>query len=155
MTLQNVLLIGRLGHEMEAAYRKYLQWLKTTCDTTATFRGQHKVYLTNAGGAIPPIGILVEDKNMFLLVRQGLLPDVKRVRRFIEQFRMRQHSRHLIGHESCPDSQGQCWKETGLLNPDASDICPQSESANTLIPCFRIVEEMKRKVETLLDDLGS
>jgi hypothetical protein len=157
ITLQNVLLIGRLCLKVMAGYQRYLQWLKDYCASLAErHMGGDTVYLilggADAGSLL--LDIDTSSNGFYDLVTQGLKRDSARLGNLGGQFAERQRRRHLIGHTACPDQDGRCWKESDVVDPDPSDICPQSTAARSLIPCFRVVDEVRDKIRQFEEALG-
>ncbi|KAK6225637.1 hypothetical protein QIS74_01684 [Colletotrichum tabaci] len=177
VTLQNVLLIGRLCLKVTAGYQRYLRWLRDYCSGLAegNMCGD-TVYLAlgGDGGGEPGggdagsgsgsgsssgspllLGFQTTSNGFFDVVTQGLKSDAERLARLGGRFAERQRQRHLIGHMACPDQDGRCWKERDCYaDPDPSDVCPQSAAARTLIPCYRIVDEVRAKIRQFEDALA-
>ncbi|CAK7243286.1 MAG: hypothetical protein STHCBS139747_004803 [Sporothrix thermara] len=120
LTIENVLLIGRLMTEMITGYRRYLRWVRA----------------------------------MDLIV-DGLRVDAARLIDLGAQFALRQHNRHMVGHESCPaDAEGRCWRERYGVDNDPLDICPRNAAARTLTPCYRVVDAIQAGIRTFADEVG-
>ncbi|GJD04329.1 hypothetical protein ColKHC_13154 [Colletotrichum higginsianum] len=173
VTLQNVLLIGRLCLKVTAGYQRYLRWLRDYCSGLAegNMCGD-TVYLTLSGdGAGEPgggdagsssgsgsgsgspllLGFQTTSNGFYDVVTQGLKTDADRLARLGGRLAERQRQRHLIGHMACPDQDGRCWKERDCYaDPDPSD----SAAARTLIPCYRIVDEVRAKIRQFEDALA-
>lgn len=157
VTLQNVLLIGRLSLKVTAGYQRYLRWLKDYCiGLTERNMGGDTVYLMlgEAEADSPPLGFRTSSDRFYDLVTEGLKSDAERLADLGGQFAERQRQRHLIGHRECPDQEGRCWKEKGDVDPDPSDVCPQSTAARALIPCYRVVDEVRSKIQQFEDALA-
>ncbi|GJC85394.1 hypothetical protein ColLi_08232 [Colletotrichum liriopes] len=157
VTLQNVLLIGRLCLKVMAGYQRYLRWLRDYCSGLAesNTRGD-TVYLVLGGDetSSPLLGFQTTSDGFYKVVAQGLKSDAERLAGLGGQFAERQRQRHLIGHTACPDQDGRCWKERDCyIDPDPSDVCPQSVAARALIPCYRIVDEVRAKIRQFEDAL--
>lgn len=153
ITLQNVLLLGRLSLEVTAGYHNYLVWLKDYCSGLAERKIGDTVYINPGAGVSSALGLMISSDKFYELITHGLQRDAERLSDLGRQFAVRQHNRHLIGHEACPDSEGRCWKEKDDIDPDPSDVCPQSEAARTLTPCYRIVDEVRSKIKQFEDAL--
>lgn len=153
ITLQNVLLIGRLSLEITAGYQNYIKWLKDYCNELSGRNMADTVYLSPGIGISSALGIRISSDKLFDLVSQGLQADAERLSDLGKQFSTRQRNRHLIGHGACPDSEGRCWKEKDDVNPDPSDVCPQSAAARALIPCYRVVDEVRSKIRQFEDSV--
>lgn len=151
ITLQNVILLGRLSLEITTGYQRYLTWLKEYCNSLAERRMEDTVYLMSGGDAGSALGLVIDNDKLYDLVICGIRKDAQRLSNLGGQFALRQHNRHLIGHEACPDSEGRCWKEMNDIDPDPSDVCPQSAAARALTPCYRIVDEVRSKIRILED----
>lgn len=149
ITLQNVLLIGRLTLEVTTGYQKYLKWLKDYCTSLAERSMSDTMYLIPGADVSSALGFRVSSEKFFDLVTHGLNSDAERLSALGAQFATRQRNRHLIGHQACPDSEGRCWKEKEEVDPDPSDVCPQSPAARALIPCYRVVDEVRAKIKQL------
>jgi hypothetical protein len=157
ITLQNVLLIGRLCLKVMAGYQRYSRWLKDYCAGLAERNmGGDTVYLilggTDAGSLL--LDINTSSNGFYDLVTQGLKRDSGRLGNLGGRFAERQRRRHLIGHAACPDQDGRCWKESDVVDPDPSDICPQSTAARALVPCFRVVDEVREKIRQFEEALS-
>lgn len=150
VTLQNVLLVGRLSLEVTSGYLKYLKWLKDYCDCAAEENMGDTVYLI-PGDVGSALGFSIRSDKFYDLIVQGLQCDAERLSELGRKFEARQRNRHLIGHRACPDSKGRCWKEKEDVDPDPSDVCPQSAAARALIPCYRVVDEVRSKVKQFED----
>jgi hypothetical protein len=154
ITLQNVLLLGRLFLGVTTSYHEYLEWVKDYCQALADRGTSDKVYLpTNTDATSSMLGFEIAGDKLFDLIAHGLQADAKRLSDLGARFAIRQHNRHLIGHESCPDAQGRCWKEKADFDPDPSDVCPQSAAARTLTPCYRIVDEVNSHIKRFKEAL--
>ncbi|KAH6974989.1 hypothetical protein BKA56DRAFT_589873 [Ilyonectria sp. MPI-CAGE-AT-0026] len=155
LTLQNVLLLGRIFLEVTTGYQKYLKWLDDHCSSLADKDGGDMVYLIPSVQAGSPLGFTINSDKFHDLVANGLQSDAERLADLGRQFALRQHNRHLIGHEACPDAEGRCWKEKDDVNLDLLDICPQSAVARALTPCYRIVDEVRSKIAKFEDAVRS
>lgn len=153
ITLQNVLLIGRLSIEVTTGYQKYLAWLKEYCTNLAENKATDTVYLQPDAklGSTTTLGFKIGSDKLYELIADGLRDDARQLEDLGRRMAIRQHDRHLIGHESCPDWEGRCWKEKLDVDPDPSDICPQSPSARIFTPCYRIVDEVRSKIKLFQD----
>ncbi|KAH6696982.1 hypothetical protein F5X68DRAFT_1238, partial [Plectosphaerella plurivora] len=149
VTLQNVLLIGRLCLKVMAGYQRYLRWLKEYCTGLAEKNmGGDTVYLILGGADAGSLLLDLDTSSSGFhdLVTQGLKRDCERLGILGQQFAERQRRRHSVGHTACPDQDGRCWKETDVVDPDPTDICPQNAAARALIPCFSVVDEVRDKI---------
>lgn len=144
MTLQNVLLIGRLILEVSTLYRRYLQFLKEPCAGAGTKEAPETVYLSSS---VAFIGISLSRTKLYEIVKDGLRDDAARLAELGRQFEIRQKNRHLIGHGACPDKEGHCRKAKDNVDPDPFDICPQDPAARALIPCYQVVDEVKTRIK--------
>ncbi|KAI0469653.1 hypothetical protein GGR56DRAFT_662305 [Xylariaceae sp. FL0804] len=158
VTLPNVLLLGRLALEITSGYRRYLEWLRATCSALAERGETGTVFLMpdrleQAGPGT--LDLCIGGERLYDLIAHGLQRDAERLSALGGQFAARQRNRHLIGHETCPDPEGRCWKEGyGAADPDPSDVCPRSAAAETLTPCYRIVGEVRAKFKELEEVLS-
>lgn len=155
ITLQNVLLLGRLSIEVTTGYQNYLKWLRKYCKSLEETNTDDMVYLTPGDEVSSALGFNISSDKFYDLIMGGLRSDADKLSALGKQFAIRQHNRHLIGHEGCPDGEGHCLKEQDAVNPDPSDICPQSAGARALTPCYRIVDEVRARIEQLRNDLTS
>jgi hypothetical protein len=152
ITIQNVLLIGRLMFEITSGYLRYLRWIRESC---ARFNDDAKtVYLAPGQEVSSLLSLKVSGLQFQDLIIHGLRTDAERLSAIGKQFARRQHDRHSIGHEACPNAEGRCWKEEYDVDLDPLDICPRNPAAKTLTPCFRIVEEVQRMIKKVQDDIG-
>ncbi|CAI6088410.1 unnamed protein product [Clonostachys chloroleuca] len=152
-TLQNVLLLGRLSLEVTNGYQKYVRWLKDYCSGLSERGMDDTVYLMSGVDASSALGFKISSDKFYSLVVDGLKSDAERLSVLGRQFEVRQHNRHLVGHEACPDPEGRCLKEEKdhTADPDLLDVCPQSLSARVLTPCYQIVDEVRSKVKQFKD----
>lgn len=148
ITLQNVLLLGRLVLAVTTGYQQYLEWFKDHC--SGLLEGE-TVYLIPGADISTALGFKIGSDKLYELVAHGLQTDAQRLSDLGRSFAARQHNRHRIGHEACPDSQGRCWKERDDIDPDPSDVCPQSAAARALIPCYRVVDEVRSQIQQFED----
>ncbi|UPL03145.1 hypothetical protein LCI18_014079 [Fusarium solani-melongenae] len=153
ITLQNVILLGRLSLEVTSGYHKYLEWVKEYCKSLAERKMSDTVYLVPGDEISSRVGFELSSDKFFELVIDGLHNDVQKLLDLGSRFATRQYNRHLIGHEACPDWEGRCWKEKLDVDPDPSDVCPQSPAARALTPCYRIVDEVRAKIKQFEDDI--
>ncbi len=177
LTIQNVLLIGRLMHEVTLGYRRYLHWVQDTwsdqeaggqqggpqggqqqdsepgSDAAPVDRKRETVYLASSPRSGPLVGLEISRSRFSELVMDGLRADAVRLTDLGMRFAVRQHNRHLVGHEMCPDPQGRCWREWYGLGSDPLDICPRNSAARTLIPCYRVVDAIRLGIKAFSDDV--
>ncbi|CAK7236578.1 hypothetical protein SBRCBS47491_009684 [Sporothrix bragantina] len=155
LTIENVLLIGRLMHEMTTSYRRYLRWVRaaTEANTASDVENSRRqtVHLDLSGMA----GFQVSPQKMQELIVDGLQADAARLTDLGAQFALRQHNRHMVGHESCPaDTEGRCWRERLDVDTDPLDICPRSAAARTLTPCYRVVDAIQAGIQAFANDVS-
>ncbi|CAH0052062.1 unnamed protein product [Clonostachys solani] len=152
-TLQNVLLLGRLSLEVTSGYQKYVRWLKDHCSGLSERGMDDTVYLMPGVDASSALGFKISSDKFYDLVVDGLRSDAERLSDLGGQFAVRQHNRHLVGHEACPDPEGRCLKEEKdhAAAPDLLDVCPQSPAARVLTPCYQIVDEVRSKIKQFKD----
>ena len=149
ITIQNVMLIGRLMLEVTSAYRRYIRWLKDPSN-----KQSETVYLIPGMEISLAFGYKVDGDKIRELVIHGLKKDVGRLDNLGGRFALRQHNRHLMGHEACPNAEGRCWREEDDTDRDPLDICPQSCTSKSLAPCHRIVQEVRATIQQLADALA-
>ncbi|KAJ5302318.1 hypothetical protein N7508_007181 [Penicillium antarcticum] len=148
LTVQNVLLIGQLMFGVTAGYQKYLRWLRKYC-SELEMRNETEAINLDAGLGLPPgPGLQMSGDKFYELVTHGLQSDAKHLLVLGHKFAMRQRNRHLVGHESCPSLEGGCRKKEDM-NYDPLDLCPQDPVARKLVPCFRIVGEVRGMIKDL------
>ncbi|CAG9988298.1 unnamed protein product [Clonostachys byssicola] len=152
-TLQNVLLLGRLSLEVTNGYQNYVRWLKDHCSGLSERGMDDTVYLMPGADASSALGFKISSDKFYDLVVGGLKSDAERLLDLGRQFAVRQHNRHLVGHEACPDPEGRCLKEEKDHDaaPDLLDVCPQSPAARVLTPCYQIVDEVRSKIKQFKD----
>ncbi|KAJ5143721.1 uncharacterized protein N7515_002508 [Penicillium bovifimosum] len=143
VTVQNVLLIGQLMFEVTSCYQKYLRWLDKHCTEVDARNESNTVYLDSGLG----VNLQISGKKLRELVTHGLQADAERLLGLGKQFAQRQRDRHMVGHESCPDPEGRCRKKEDGVDHDPLDLCPQNPVARKLVPCFRIVDEVRGMIE--------
>ncbi|KAI9154681.1 hypothetical protein HJFPF1_07238 [Paramyrothecium foliicola] len=153
ITLQNVILLGRLSLEVTSGYHRYLEWVKDYCDGLAEKNMNDSVYLIPGVDARSAVSFKISSDKFYELISHGLQDDVQKLSDLGSRFATRQHNRHLIGHEACPDWEGRCWKEKLDVDPDPSDICPRNPAASALTPCYRIVDEARSKIKQFEDTI--
>ncbi|EJP66189.1 C6 finger domain protein, putative [Beauveria bassiana ARSEF 2860] len=151
ITIQNVLLIGRLMVEVTSGYQHYLQWIRETC--TQSNSEEKTVHVASGEETESMLAFAVSNVQFREMVIHGLCTDAQRISALGKKFERRQHDRHKIGHEKCPTAEERCWKEENTLELDPLDICPHNPAAKVLTPCFRIVEEVQSRIQRLQYDL--
>ncbi|KAJ5787085.1 transcriptional regulator family: Fungal Specific TF [Penicillium paradoxum] len=151
VTVQNVLLIGQLMLEVTSGYQKYLRWLKKYCTELDTKSESNTVYLESSFGVPSELNLQISGEKLQDLVTHGLQVDAERLLALGKRFAQRQRNRHMVGHESCPDSEGRCRRKEDGVDHDPLDICPQNPVARKLVPCFRIVDEVRGMIEQVAD----
>ncbi|EPE09969.1 c6 finger domain-containing protein [Ophiostoma piceae UAMH 11346] len=159
LTIQNVLLIGRLMHQVTIGYRRHLRWVQETWDNHADTSRRETVHLVphRDNGAdsadATTVGIQVSSRMFRDLIVDGLRMDIARLTELASQFALRQYNRHLVGHEMCPDPEGRCWRERYDIDTDPLDICPKSAASRTLTPCFRIVDAVRAGIKVYAEEV--
>ncbi|KAL4871335.1 hypothetical protein BDV12DRAFT_164120 [Aspergillus spectabilis] len=151
VTVQNVLLIGHLMFEVTSGYKKYLRWLNDKAkDEAGTERqGEREtVYLDSRLGGVD---LQISSAKLKELVIHGLQSDVERLLVLGKKFAQRQRNRHMVGHETCPDPEGRCRREQDGVDRDPLDVCPHHPVARGLVPCFRIVDEVRGMIQQVAD----
>ena len=155
ITIQNVLLVGRLIFGITTAYQKYLRWFKDSCNRLGSDNSGETVYLRPAGLDVidSALSFKISNTKFRELVIHGLQADAQRLSALGRQFALRQLNRHIIGHEACPDADGGCWKEEYSSEDDLDplDICPHNPAARTLTPCFRIVDVAEAMIKKVIE----
>lgn len=146
LTIENVLLIGRLMHEVTTGYRRYWRWV----GGGGGGGDLGKQDTIRIGG----VQFEVNRRMVHAVVRQGLQADAARLTDLGGRFALRQHNRHLVGHETCPDPEGRCWRERYDMDNDPLDICPQNAAARMLTPCYRVVDAICGGIKVFADDVG-
>lgn len=149
VTVQNVLLIGHLMLEVTSGYCKYLKWLKQ--DTAEDGVETETVYLDSGLGFPSELKLQISSEKLRDLVMDGLQVDVERLLKLGKRFADRQRHRHAVGHEACPDADGRCRRQEYEVNHDPLDVCPHNPVARMLIPCFRIVDEVREMIKQVAD----
>jgi hypothetical protein len=147
VTVQNVLLIGHLMFEITASYQKYIRWLNKHCAELDITNESRTVYLDSGLGIASELSLQIGGEKFRELVIHGLQADAERLSALGKKFALRQRNRHIVGHESCPDPEGSCRKKEYEVDHDPLDLCPQNPVARKLIPCFRIVDEVRGMIE--------
>lgn len=148
-TLRNVMLVGRMSLEVTTHYHRYLGWVKEYCAGLAGNEPYETVHLGSGPDTSTKVGFKISSDKLYDLITYGLQDDVQRLSNLGTTFATRQHNRHLVGHETCLNLQGRCWKDTLEIDPDPSDVCPQSPVARVLTPCYRIVDEVRARFKEL------
>ncbi|KAL2823815.1 hypothetical protein BDW59DRAFT_92459 [Aspergillus cavernicola] len=151
VTMQNVLLIGHLMLEVTSGYQKYLRWLNDNAkDEDEVYPGNERetVYLDSGLGGVD---LHISREKLQELVMHGLQTDVERLLVLGKKFAQRQRNRHMVGHEACPDPEGRCRQRQDGVDRDPLDICPHHPVARGLIPCFRIVDEVRGMIQQVAD----
>ena len=159
LTIQNVLLIGRLMHQVTIGYRRHLRWVQDTWGDHADTGPRETVHIVTHrenGGDVSDattVGIQTSSRMFRDLIVDGLQMDAARLMELASRFALRQHNRHLVGHEMCPDSEGRCWRERYDIDTDPLDICPKSAASRTLTPCFRIVDAVHASIKAYAEEV--
>jgi hypothetical protein len=150
VTVQNVLLIGQLMFEITSGYQKYLRWLNEYCTDLDAGNESETIYLNSGLGIASEFNLQITGEKLRNLVVEGLQADAERLLALGKQFAQRQRNRHMVGHEACPGPEGRCRKkEYGVHDP--LDLCPQNPAARKLVPCFRIVDEVRGMIKEVAD----
>lgn len=147
LTVQNVLLIGQSMLEVTSSYQKYLRWLKKYCSELDSRDESNTVYLNSGLGISSQLNLEISGEKLLGLVTHGLQTDAERLLDLGKRFAQRQRNRHVIGHETCPGPDGGCRRREDGVNHDPLDLCPQNPTARKLMPCFRIVDEVRGMIE--------
>ncbi|KAJ5112779.1 transcriptional regulator family: Fungal Specific TF [Penicillium argentinense] len=153
ITVQNVLLIGRLMFEVTSGYQRYLRWLKTHCQELEEKSSSETLYLIPSLGIGAELGLKISGQKFHDVITHGLHADTDRMEAVGKQFAQRQKNRHLIGHETCPDEEGRCRREEYGLDHDPLDLCPHNAASRRLTPCFRIVDEVRAMIQQVAEGL--
>lgn len=153
LTIENVLLIGRLMHEVTTGYRRYLRWVQETRSEHADDNEPETVHLAPQLDSGLTVGFQISYRKFQEVIINGLQADAARLTDLGSRFGLRQHNRHMVGHESCPDHEGRCWRERYDVDNDPLDICPKNAAARTLTPCYRIVDAIRAGIKAFADDV--
>ncbi|KAL3461147.1 hypothetical protein BJX64DRAFT_300184 [Aspergillus heterothallicus] len=154
VTVQNVLLIGHLMFEVTSGYLNYLRWLNDTDrarddddaknSPTSPTDPNHRQTTVYLGSGLGVVDLQISAEKLQELVMHGLQADVERLLSLGEKFAQRQRNRHMVGHETCPDPAGRCRRaQEDDSDRDPLDVCPHHPVARRLVPCFRIVDEVR------------
>ncbi|KAJ5291016.1 hypothetical protein N7478_000267 [Penicillium angulare] len=154
LTVQNVLLIGHLMLEVTSGYRKYIHWLDKNATGDDSRNDTETVYLDSGLGFPSELNLQISSEKLRDLVMDGLQMDVQRLLRMGERFAERQRHRHMVGHTTCPDAEGRCRRREYGIDHDPLDVCPHNPVARKLIPCFRIVDEVREMIQQVADTLN-
>jgi hypothetical protein len=147
VTVQNVLLIGQLMFEITSGYKTYLRWLNEYCTELDISNESRTVYL----GVPSELNLQISGEKLRDLVVHGLQMDVEKLLVLGKQFAQRQRDRHMVGHEACPNSEGRCRRKEDAASYDPLDLCPHDPVARKLVPCFRIVDEVREMIKQVAD----
>jgi hypothetical protein len=151
VTVQNVLLIGHLMFEVTSGYLNYLRWLNDKNrrkDVDGSEAGKERPTTVYLGSGLGVVDLQISADKLQELVMHGLQSDVERLLALGEKFAQRQRNRHMVGHESCPDPEGHCRrKQDDNVDRDPLDVCPHHPVARRLVPCFRIVDEVRGMIQ--------
>jgi hypothetical protein len=151
ITVQNVLLIGRLMFEITSTYGKYIKWLREYCTTLDEKRKSETIYLIPGLEIGSELGFKIDGARFYEFITQGLRDDADRLVSVGRLFAQRQKNRHMVGHETCPDVEGRCRREEYGLDHDPLDLCPHNAASRRLTPCFRIVDEVQSMIEQVVE----
>lgn len=156
VTIQNVMLVGRLMTEVASGYSSYVRWVRKFYNglDDDDSRQTETVYLLPDGEVDSVLGFRVSGRMALELIMRGLQVDAEQLAGLGEKFAARQKARHQSGHEACPDAEGRCWREVLDVDMDPSDICPHNCVLSTLTPCFRIVEAVQSSIKVFSDAVG-
>ncbi|KAJ5757383.1 uncharacterized protein N7511_006077 [Penicillium nucicola] len=152
LTVQNVLLIGQLMFGITTGYHKYLRWLREYCSELDMRCETEAIHLETSLGLPSGPTLQISGEKFQALVTHGLQTDAKRLLSLGDKFALRQRNRHLVGHEICPGTEGGCRKKEDV-NYDPLDLCPQDPAERKLVPCFRIVEEVRGMIRDVAEAL--
>ncbi|KXG50961.1 uncharacterized protein PGRI_065330 [Penicillium griseofulvum] len=150
LTVQNVLLIGQLMLETTSGYQKYLRWLNKHC-TELDIRNETSTVYLDSGGMPSGLNLQIKGEKLRDLVVHGLQADAERLSVLGNQFAQRQRNRHMVGHETCSDSEDYCRRKKDAADHDPLDLCPHDPVARKLMPCFRIVDEVRGMIKQVAD----
>lgn len=151
VTVQNVLLIGQLMFAITAGYEKYIRWLKKYCTELDSGNDTENVYLDSGFGMPSDFSLQLSGERFHDLVMHGLKADAEQLMVLGGKFAQRQRNRHMVGHETCPDPEGRCRRKADGFDYDPLDLCPQDPVARRLVPCFRIVDEVRGMIKEVAD----
>ncbi|KAJ5169355.1 uncharacterized protein N7500_002138 [Penicillium coprophilum] len=151
LTVQNVLLIGQLMLEITSSYQKYIRWLNEHCTELDIRNETRTVYLDSGLGLPSKLNLEVSGEKLRDLVVHGLLTDAERLLMLGRHFAQRQRNRHMVGHEACPSPEGRCRRKEDAADHDPLDLCPHDPVARKLVPCFRIVDEVRGMIKQVAD----
>lgn len=147
VTVQNVLLIGHLMFEVTAGYQKYVRWLNEHCAELDIKNESESVYLDSGLGIPSGLNLQLSGGKFRDLVIHGLQTDIEQLVVLGKSFEQRQRKRHMAGHEACPNTEGRCCRKDCGDSHDPLDICPHDPIGRKLVPCFRIVDEVKEMIK--------
>ncbi|OQE43246.1 hypothetical protein PENCOP_c003G04910 [Penicillium coprophilum] len=151
LTVQNVLLIGQLMFEITSSYQKYIRWLNEHCTELNIRNETRTVYLGSGLGLPSELNLEIGGEKLRDLVVHGLLTDAERLLMLGRHFAQRQRNRHMVGHEACPNPEGRCRRKEDASDHDPLDLCPHDPVARKLVPCFRIVDEVRGMIKQVAD----
>lgn len=154
VTIQNVLLLGRLILQLTSGYLRYLKWLKESCGGLVERDDRETVYLIPDLEGSPVLCFKISGEKFQDLITHGLQADAERLSSLGTRFAFRQHNRHIAGHEACPNAEGRCWKEDSGIIGDPMNICPRNAAATLLTPCYRIVDEARASIKQVAEAVG-
>lgn len=147
VTVQNVLLIGHLMFEVTAGYQKYVRWLNEYCAELDIKNESENVYLDSGLGIPSGLNLQLGAEKFRDIVIHGLQTDTEHLVVLGNSFEQRQRNRHMAGHEACPNTEGRCRRKECVDGYDPLDICPHDPIGRKLVPCFRIVDEVKGMIK--------
>ncbi|KAJ5639953.1 transcriptional regulator family: Fungal Specific TF [Penicillium longicatenatum] len=154
VTVQNVLLIGQLMLGITSTYQNYIKWLYKHCTELDAKKESELVYLDSGLGFPSELSLQLSGAKFRGLVMHGLRKDGERLSALGKAFAQRQRNRHMAGHEACPDLGGQCRKKEYFgADHDPLDLCPLDPAARRLVPCFRIVDEVRGMIQQVEEAL--
>lgn len=146
LTVQNVLLVGHLMFEVTASYQKYVRWLNEHCAELDIKNESENVYLDSGLGIPSGLNLQLSGGKFREIVIHGLQTDTEHLVVLGKSFEQRQRNRHMAGHETCPNTEGRCRRKECGDGHDPLDICPHDPIGRKLVPCFRIVDEVKEMI---------
>ncbi|KAJ5438114.1 uncharacterized protein N7458_009112 [Penicillium daleae] len=151
VTVQNVLLIGHLMFEVTAGYQKYVRWLDKHCAELDVKNESETIYLDSGLGIPSSLNLQISGEKFHDVVLHGLQTDTEHLQVLGKSFEQRQRDRHMAGHETCPNPEGQCRRKDCGDGHDPLDVCPHDPIGRKLVPCFRIVDEVQGMIKQVAD----
>jgi hypothetical protein len=134
-----------------AGYERYIRWLKTYCTELDNGNDTETIYLDSGFGMPSDFSLQLSGERFQDLVMHGLKADAEQLMVLGGKFAQRQRNRHMVGHETCPDPEGRCRRKGDGFDYDPLDLCLQEPVARKLMPCFRIVDEVRGMIKGVAD----